>query len=226
MKVIASNGVKGALEELAPAFEREAGDRLVIAWGLGAALKREIEAGAAFDLAILASAGIDDLVKQGKIAAVGRAPIARSATGVGIRQGAPRSDIGTPEALKRTLRSAKSITWAREGAGGVYFAGLLERIGLADEMKPKTVLAPSGAEVCRLLAGGEAQYGVLLVNELMFVPRVEVLASLPHELQGYTTFHAGVAAASKNAKGATALIEFLRRPASAAVFKAKGQEPA
>src|SRR6266508_6884832 len=149
IKVLASNGVKEALLELAPAFERETGNKLVIAFGLAAALKRQIEAGEALDLAILTSSGVEDLAKQGKVDAASRASIARSGVGIGIKKGGPRPDIGTPDAFKRTMLSAKSISWAKEGASGVYFAGLLERMGIAEQMKPKVVLAPSGAVVGR-----------------------------------------------------------------------------
>jgi len=225
IKVLASNGVKSALEELAPAFERETGDKLVISFGLAAALKRQIEGGEAFDLAILTSSGIDDLAKQGKVDVHSRASIARSGVGIGIKQGAPRSDISTPDALKRTLLAAKSIAWAKEGASGTYFAGLLERIGIAEQMKPKAVLAASGAEVGKLVAGGQVQFGVILVNELMAAPGVEVLGPLPAALQNYTVFHAGVGAGSKNLAAAKALIEFLTAPSAGAVFRAKGQEP-
>src|SRR5882762_8864848 len=149
IKVLASNGVKEALNELAPAFERATGNELVITFGLAAALKRQIEAGEAFDLAILPAAGLNDLAKQGKVDARGRAAIARSGVGIGIKKGARRPDIRTPGALKRTLLSAESITWAKEGQSGIYFASLLERIGIAEQMKPKIVPAASGVEVDR-----------------------------------------------------------------------------
>jgi molybdate transport system substrate-binding protein len=225
IKVLASNGVKAALEEIGIAFEHATGNKLDIHFGLAAVLKRQIEAGEAFDLAILTSSGIDDLARQGKVDGASRASIARSGVGIGIRKGAPRPDIGTADALKRALLAAKSVSWAKEGASGVYFAGLLERMGIAEQMKPKVVLAPSGAEVGKLLAGGQVQYGALLVNELMAAPGVEVLGPLPAELQSYTVFHAGVGAGSKNAQAAKALIRFLTTPSAAAVFKAKGQEP-
>src|SRR5713101_8353983 len=186
IKVIASNGVKEALHELAPAFERETGHKLVISFGLATALKRQIEAGETFDLAILPAAVIDDLAKQGKIDTASRPAIARSGVGIGIKKGAPRPDIRTPGAFKRTLLSAKSITWAKEGQSGIYFAGMLERVGIAEQMKPKAVLAPSGAVVGKLVAGAEVQFGVILVNELMAAPGVEVLGPLPAELQNYT----------------------------------------
>jgi len=225
IKVLASNGVRAALEELAPAFERDTGNRLVISFGLAAALKRQIEAGEAFDLAILTSAGIDDLAKQGKVDGASRASIARSGVGIGIRKGGPRPDIGTPDAFKRTLLSAKSISWAKEGQSGIYFAGLLERIGIAEQMKPKIVPAATGVEVGKLVASGQVEFGVILVNELMAAPGVEVLGPLPAELQSYTVFHAGVGVGSKDSSAAKALIKFLTTPSAGAVFKAKGQEP-
>jgi molybdate transport system substrate-binding protein len=225
VRVLASNGVKASLEELAPAFERQTGHKLAVTFGLAAVLKRQIEAGEAFDVAVLTEAGIDDLAKQGKVDGASRASIARSGVGIGIKQGAARADIGTPEALKQTLLGAKSIAWAKEGQSGIYFAGLLERMGIAEQMKPKIVPASQGSEVGKLVVEGKVQYGVILVNELMAVPGVEVLGPLPPELQSYTVFHAGVGAASKDAAAAKALIEFLRAASSRAVFKAKGQEP-
>ena len=225
IKILASNGVKAALEELAPAFERQTGNKVSIIFGLAAVLKRQIEAGEAFDAAILTSAGIDDLAKQGKVDGGSRAAIARSGVGIGIRKGGPRPDISTPDALKRTLLAAKSISWAKEGASGVYFASVLERIGITGQMKPKVHLAPSGAEVGKLVAGGQVELGVILVNELMASPGVEVLGPLPPALQNYTAFHAGVGAGSKDPSAAKALIRFLTTPSAGAVFKAKGQEP-
>jgi molybdate transport system substrate-binding protein len=226
IRVLASNGVKATLEELAPAFERETGNKLVIEYGLAAVLKRQIEGGAAFDLAILTSAGIDDLAKQRKVDAGSRAAIARSGVGIGIKQGGPRPDIGAPDAFKRTLLAAKSITWAKEGQSGIYFAGLIERMGIAAQLKPKAVIAATGTEVGQLVASGRVELGVSQMNELMAMPGVEVLGPLPGELQTYTAFHAGVASGSKNAQGAQALIRFLTTPSARAVFKAKGQEPA
>ena len=225
IKVLASNGVREAMNELAPAFERATGNKLVIGYGLAAALKRQIEAGEAFDLAILPAAGLNDLARQGKVDAPARASIARSGVGIGIKKGARRPDIRTPQALKRTLLSADSITWAKEGQSGIYFAGLLERIGIAEQMKPKIVPAASGVEVGKLVASGKVQLGVILVNELMAAPGVEVLGPLPAELQNYTVFHAGVGVGSKDSSAAKALIKFLTTPSAGAVFKAKGQEP-
>jgi len=225
IKVLASTGVREALHELAPAFERATGNKVVVAFGPAAILKRQIEGGEAFDLAILNIGGIDDLAKQGKVDPGSRAAIARSGVGIGIRKGAPRPDIGTTEALKRTLLAAKSISWAKEGQSGMYFASVLERIGIAGEIMPKYQLAGASAEAGKLVAAGKAELGVGLLNELMVAPGVEVLGPLPAELQNYTAFHAGVGVGSKDSAAAKALIKFLTTPAAGAVFKAKGQEP-
>jgi molybdate transport system substrate-binding protein len=224
IKVLASNGVREALNELAPAFERETGHKLVFGFAGAAALQRRIEGGEAFDLAIITGAGIEDLAKQGKVDGASRAPIARSGVGIGIRKGAPRPDIGTADALKRTLLSAKSISWAKEGQSGMYFAGMLERIGIAGEIRPKAQLAGSSAEAGKLVAAGKIEFAVGLLNELMAAPGVEVLGPLPAELQNYTVFHAGVGVGSKDSSAAKALIKFLTTPSAGAVFRAKGQE--
>src|SRR6266581_3531449 len=205
IKVLASNGVKEALNELAPAFERATKHKVAISYGL--------------------AAGLNDLAKQGKVDPRGRAAIARSGVGIGIRKGARRPDIRTEQALRRTLLAADSITWAKEGQSGIYFADLLKRIGIAERMKPKIVPASSGVEVGKLVASGKVQLGVILVNELMAAPGVELLGPLPPELQNYTVFHAGVGVGSKDPSAAKALIKFLTTPAAGAVFKAKGQEP-
>ncbi len=211
LKVLASNGVKGTLEELTPAFERATGEKLTITFGLAAALKRQIEAGEAFDIAILTSAGIEDLARQGRIDGTSRASIARSGVGIGVRAGAPKPDLSSADALRRTLLSAKSIAW--------------EKMGIAEQIQPKLKIAASGAQVGEMIAKGEVELGALLVNELLAIKGVEVAGPLPAELQSYTIFHAGVSAASKNAIGAKALIRFLTTPDAAGVFRSKGQEP-
>jgi molybdate transport system substrate-binding protein len=195
-------------------------------FGLGADLKRRIEAGEAFDLAVLAAAVVEDLAKQGRVDAGSRASVARSGSGLGIRKGAARPDIRTVDAFKRTLLTAKSICWAKEGASGAYFAGLIGRMGIAAQIMPKATLASSGDEVGRLVAEGKCELGVILTNEIMAAPGVELAGSFPREVQSTTEFQAAVASGSGNAAAARELIAFLTRPSSGAVFRAKGQEPA
>ena len=223
--VIASNGVKGALEELAPHYEHASGNKLSFKWGVAAVLKRDIEAGAPFDLAILTNAIVADLVKQGKIAAGTETPIARSAVGLMVRKGAAKPDLSSPEALKRAVLAAKSLTWAKEGASGISFLNALQKLGIADEAQRKADLAADGATAAQKVASGQVDLGALLINEIMAQPGVEVAGPLPAEVQTYTAFSSGVAAASKNAAAAKALVDHLRSPDARAAFKAKGQEP-
>src|SRR5215831_16835803 len=169
IRVLASSGVRAALVELAPGFENLTGNKVALEFGVAEELRRRIESGEAFDVAILTRVGIDDLVRVGKVAGNTRETIARSGVGIGIRKGAPRADIDTADALMRTMLSADSVSWAKQGAAGVHFASVLERIGIAARMKPKEMLVDSGAEVGALLAAGKVQYGALLVSELMLL---------------------------------------------------------
>ena len=223
--VIASNGVKPALEELAPHYEHMTGNKLTFKWGVAAVLKRDIEAGTPFDLAILTTAGIADLASQGKIAGE-QTPIARSGVGLMVKKGAPKPDVSSPEALKRTVLAAKSLTWAKEGASGVTFLNALTKLGIAEDAKRKSNLAPDGAGAARKVASGEVELGSLLINEIMAQPGVEVAGPLPGDLQSYTAFSSGVATSSKNGAAAKALVQHLTSPEARAVFKSKGQEPA
>ena len=227
VKVIASNGVKAALDELAPQFERTSGHKVSIEYGLAAVLKRQIEGGEAFDVAILTSAGIEDLIKQGKVLASTRTPIARSGTGFMVKAGAPKPDLGSPDAVKRAVLAARSLSWAKEGASGKIFLEAMQKLGIADQAKAKGNLGADGADAARKVAAGEAELGVLLVNEIMAQKAhgVDLAGPLPPELQSYLAFHAGVSAASKSSVAAKTFDRFLVTPAAATVFRAKGQEP-
>ncbi len=223
--VLASNGVKAALDELAPTFERATGNKVTIKYGLAAVLKREIEAGEHFDLAVLTSAGIADLAKQGKVTAGSARPVARSGVGIMVRDGAPKPDLTSPEALKRAVLAAKSVTWAKEGASGTYFVSVLKKLGVADEVMGKANLGTDGADAARKVASGAADLGALLINEIMAQPGVVVAGPLPPALQNYTVFHSGVSASTKNGAAAKTFAEFLTKPRARTVFKSKGQEP-
>jgi molybdate transport system substrate-binding protein len=223
--VLASNGVKAAFDELAPAFERATSNKVAVKYGLAAVLKRNIEAGEYFDLAVLTSAGIADLAKQSKVATGSERPVARSGVGIMIREGTPKPDLSSSEALKRAMLAAKSVTWAKEGASGTYFISVLQKLRIADEVMRKANLAVDGADAAKKVANGQAQLGALLINEIMAQPGVVVAGPLPASLQNYTVFHSGVSAATKNTVVAKEFAEFLTKPESQAVFKAKGQEP-
>jgi molybdate transport system substrate-binding protein len=224
IKVLASNGVKAVLSELAPQFEQSTGRDLAVTFDRSSELKKRIEAGEIFDVAILTAPMIDDLIRQRKIAAGTVSNVARSGVGVAVRAGAPKPDIGTVEAFKRTLLDVKSVAYTTEGASGVHFASVLQRLRIADAVNAKSKTQPGGA-VAELVARGEAELAVQQISELLPVAGTEVVGPFPPELQNFTLFTAGLAGAGKAREGARALVKFLTAPSIAAVLKAKGMEP-
>ena len=156
IKVISSNALKTVLQDLAPAFEKASEHKLVFTWGAAVPLKARIENDEAFDLAVLTVAGIDDLIKQGKLVGATRANLANSGAGVAVRKGAPKPDISTVEAFKRALLNAKSIAYVEQGGTGIYLKALLPRLGIADALKDKIKLLPPENPAAQAIANGEA----------------------------------------------------------------------
>ncbi len=225
LKVLCSNGLREVMLELAPEFERASGHKLDLTFGLAAAFKQKIEAGEPFDVVVVTPALLDETIKLGKVSGDNRAIIARAGNGLAIRAGAPRPDIATSAAFKTTLLDAKSIAYAKAGQSGVYFVGLLDRLGIANAVKAKSLPQASGVEVGAAVAHGEAELGVLPVSEILPVKGVELLGPFPADLQGYVVMEAGVAAAAKDKAAAAALVKFLKSPDHSAVIKQKGMEP-
>lgn len=224
LKVFSTNGVKSVLEELAPQFEKATGHKLIIRFAPAADLKGQIEKGEAFDLAILTAAAIDDLIKQGKLDAATRANIANSGAGVAIKKGAPKPDIATADAFKRTLLNAKSIAYVGTGATGANMRKIFAQLGISEDMKAKTRLL-SGISAADAVARGEAELGFTQISEILPVAGAELAGPLPPEVQIYTAFPAAVGASAKEPVAAKSLLDFLRTPAAAALIKAKGMEP-
>ncbi len=225
IKVISSVGVKAVLDELRPQFERTTGHTLAITFGTAVPLKRQIDAGETFDVVVLTPVIVDDLAKAGKVAPATRADVAKSGLGVAIRKGAPKPDISTADAFKRTLVNAKSIVYSKEGASGASMARLIERLGLAEEMKPKTVLDTRSGQTAMAVVEGKAELGFTLISEILPIVEAEFAGPLPAELQAYVVFTAGIAPDAKDAEAAKAFINFFRTPAVLPVLKAKGMEP-
>ena len=220
IKLMCSGAMRPALEELAPQFERASGHKLAITYAGTNVIRERALAGDAGDLVIFAGPAVEDVVRQGKL--VAKVDLVRSGVGVGVRAGAPRPDLSSAEAFKRALLTAKSFARS-EGPSGVYIAGLLERLGIADEMKGKTVVV-RGRLVGDALVKGEADIGVQQVSELKSVPGVDVLP-MPAEIAHVTVFSAGLTAAARDSEPVQALIKFLTSPAAAPVIRAKGLEP-
>lgn len=224
IKVLASNSIRAAMGELVPQFERASGHRVSISYDPAKVMLARIEKGETADLAITGSAAIDELAKQGKILARSRRVLARCRVGVAVLAGQPKSDISSVAALKRALLGAKSVAYTQEGASGMHFAGLIERLGIAGEVKAKAVRQPGGL-IGELVAAGKAEIAIQQIPELMAVPGIELVGPLPAEVQLVTVSAAGIFAGTHQAEAAQALIEFLTTPAAAKVMKAKGLEP-
>jgi molybdate transport system substrate-binding protein len=225
VRVLSSNGVRSAVEAMKPDLERAVGHPLSIEFSTSAAFKTRIEGGEAFDVAILTPALIDDLVKQGKVAGDSRTDIGRVGVGVGAKAGAPKADVSTPEALKKTLLNAKSVSFTAEGASRPIMDQAFERLGITAAMTPKYV--PKGpGEGPGAVAAGEAELVVTLASEIAPVPGVQLLGMFPPEVQGYISFAAGRSANAKNPEAATAFLRQLSEPAVRTALKANLIEPA
>jgi len=229
LKVYSTIGVQAALEELAPKFEQANGHKITITWGTAAILVKRIQAGESADVMILTRQGLDTLVKEAKATAGSDAIFASSGMAMVVKKGAPKPDISTAEAFKQTLLNAKSIAYSNPefgGASGVYFAKLLERLGIAAEMKAKTKHPPASGNAAHLVVSGEAELAVQQEPEVISVTGVDLVGSLPGDLNNITVYAAGPVSGTKEGGAAQALITFLRSPEAAAVFRARGLVPA
>ena len=230
LTALITTGMKAALDELGPAFERQRGCALHVTHGPSGALAKRVAGGEVVDLLIVAG-GIDDLVARGVVAAASRRDIAAVRIGVAVRQGAVRPDIGTAEALRRALIAAKSVAYvdpAAGGASGLPIARMLERLGILAAVNAKAKLARGGTAdmVSAIVARGDAEIGIQQMSEIMAVAGVDLVGLLPEELQTVTTYTAGIPVNAKEETIASALIDFLATPQAAIVYKAKGLEPA
>ena len=224
VRVLASNGIRAVVEDVRPQAERAIGRPLAIEFDSSSALRQKIEAGEAFDVAILTSDVLDELTKEGKIAGGSSAGIARSGIGVGIRAGAPKPDIRTAAALKQTLLKAKSITFAQDGASRAYIVKMLDNFGISENVKSKIIPEQGSTRAAARVADGSAEIILTLVSEILPAPGVELVGPLPAEAQNYVSMSAGVGAKAANPDAAKALIKFLTGPGIAPTLKAKGME--
>lgn len=228
LKVFSTIGVQAALEELTPKFEKASGHKLAITWATAAVLVKRVQAGETADLMVLTKQSLDTLVKEGKATDGADAVFASSGMAVVVKKGAPKPDISTTEAFKQALIKAKAIAYsnpAHGGASGVYFAKLLEKMGLADEMKAKTHYPPPSGNAANLVVSGEAELAIQQEPEVISVAGVDLVGPLPADINNITTYAAGPGAGTTQADGAKALIAFLHTPEAKAVFKARGLKP-
>jgi molybdate transport system substrate-binding protein len=223
IKVLSSNALKSAIEEIAPQFEKTSGHKLMMVWGAAVPLRAQIEKGEVFDATILTVPGIDALIAQAKLDSATRTPLVRSSVGVAVRKGAPKPDISTTEAFKTALRNAKSITYVEQGASGIYLKELFVRLGIADEIKSKVKPAPTAA--AEFVASGEAEIGMTQISEILPFAGAELVGPLPADIQLYTSFAGANSTATKQPEAGKAFFKFLVAPDTAKILKAKGLEP-
>ena len=223
IRVLSSVGIKAVVEVLGPQFERTTKHKVTTTFDLAGVLKTKIEGGEAFDVAILTPAMIDDLIAKGKIASATRTEVARTGLGLMIRAGAPKPDVSTSDAFRKTLLAAKSITYVTTGASGVAFLATVEKMGIADAIKAKAKPAANGDQVNANILNGTAEFAVLPVSEILPVKGAALGGVFPKDVQTYIVMAAGVNA---NAKSSVAreFVAYLMAAPNSAVIRDKGME--
>jgi molybdate transport system substrate-binding protein len=228
IKVLTAGAYKPVLLELATNFERQTGNTITVDNGTTGQLKKRIEDGEAFDLLVITPAVVNELIASGKLVAGSQAKVASVNIGVMVKEGAPKPDISTVDKFKQALLTAKSVAYIDPksgGSSGIYIDKLLEKLGVADQVRPKAKLK-QGGHVADLIVSGEAELGIHQISEIVVVKGAALVGPLPKEIQDTTTYAAGVSASAKDKGAIKELIEYLSGPDAAAVLKSKGMEPA
>jgi molybdate transport system substrate-binding protein len=226
LKVLSTPAMSEVWHELAPKFEAT-GHKLTIVYAPSGAIAKRVTDGETADLLVSTPAGIDSLIKSGKVIDGTNTSLASSGMGVAVLKGAPKPDISTPDAFKRALLAAKAVAYtdpASGGASGAHMAKVLERLGITNEVSAKAKLG-RGIPVATFVVKGEADIAIQQLPELMHVEGAEVVGPLPGDLQNITTFAAGIPSGSAQADAAKALVRFLQTPDSGAVIKKHGLDP-
>jgi molybdate transport system substrate-binding protein len=224
LRVLAGGAMTAVWEELKPKFEQASGHKLEIFFGTTPNLIRETTSGKPFDIGVVPIDVMRDTSARAKFAPGPTLDIARVGLGVAVRAGAPKPDIDTPDALRATLLKARSVASIPESATGYSIAKVFERLGISEPMKAKMKAQPNPARVVAVVAKGEAELGVFLINVLT-TPGLDVVGPFPAELQQDVVFTAALSADTKEPGVATALIMYLKTPEAVAIIKAKGMAP-
>lgn len=232
VQVLSAVGMRQVLLELGPKFERATGHTFTTTFDAFGFIMKRLEGGAVVDVVIVPRAGVEQLTKAGKVVAGSATDVASSIAGVAVRNNAPKPDISSAEAFKRTLLDAKSVARpdpAAGGSSGLHIVKVLERLGIANEVNAKSVWASRPGDPRAMpgysVADGRAEIALHQVQELLAVPGIEIVGPFPPELQDRFVFSAGVMTGARQPEAAKALIEFLRTPEARRVITAKGMEP-
>jgi molybdate transport system substrate-binding protein len=224
LRVFTTRAIGTVLAEVGPAFERANGCRLEVVTDIAAPMVRRVRSGEAFDVLVASPAQMDALVADGFIVPDTRVDLARSGIGVAVRSSAALPDVSTVDALKRTLQSAKSVAYLKEGQSGVYLAGLMDTLSLTSVLAPKLV-RPERDIVSELVAKGEVEVGMVVVTQILTTPGVALAGPLPESIQNYIVFAGGVSAHSSAVATSRALMTFLASPAAQSVMRSQGMQP-
>src|SRR5258706_11855272 len=225
IKVAPPQATEEAYKELIAQFEKAPGHKVTTDFSGTLNVQKRIADGEPYDLIIMAGPAIDDQIKLGKAVAGSRVDFAQSGTGLAVKKGAPKPDISSVDAFKKTLLATKSIGYST-GPSGVYMLSVFEKIGIADQVKAKLKQTPSGVFVGALIATGETEIGFQQISELVHFDGIDYVGPLPGDLQRMTMFSTGIHAGAKQADAARALVKFITAPAAASVIKKHGLEPA
>jgi len=226
IKLLSASALHPVIDAVIPDFEKSSGHKITVTYGTAGAVADRVQKGEAADIVISSVPMIDRLQAEGKVVAGDRVIIAKVGVGAFVRKGAAKPDISSVEAFKRSMLAARSIAYpnpAGGGASGIYVASLLERLGIAAEMKPKTKLSTLET-LYASVASGEIEIGFNQVSEILAQPTVELAGPLPSAIQNYTQFVSGIITGSSKPDGARTLVTFLSSPAAQTVLKSKGFE--
>jgi molybdate transport system substrate-binding protein len=224
--LIAPGGIRAAVEQLIPGFEHKTGRKVKATFGSGLGTKKQVASGEAFDVPIV-QPPFPEVLSSGNVVASSATPLASVAVGVAVRKGAPKPDISTPEAVKRMLLAAKSISYPDPKGGaaaGVSFDQTLRQLGIADQVESKLKRAQGGAGAMAMAAKGEVEIGLTFVSE-MEDPGIDIVGALPREISQPTTLVGFVSTHAKDPAGAKALLEYLSSAEAAPVYKKLHMEP-
>lgn len=224
INVVCTPALAPALPALVSEFERVSGHTVAVTYGTAGAIRDRIERGKTADVAISTAPVIDELERHGRIDRGARVDVARVGIGVQVRSGAPKPHIRSVDAFRRAILGAKSIGYidpAGGGAAGIHVARVMERLGIAERVAPKTQLV-GGTSLIRAVADGEVELGLAPISEILSDSRVELVGPLPNEVQDVTVLVAGLVTGSKARDAAKAFIDFLTTPAAVAAMKGRG----
>jgi len=224
ISVLATTAYKGVMLELLPRFEQSNRHKVLTRFSGSPDILKRIQGGEAADVVILASDSLDALIQFGKITPGSRMDLAKSGIGIAVRAGAPKPDISSSEAVKRAVLASRSVGYSG-GASGIYIVGLFQRLGISEEVKPKSRQTPPGVAVGELIARGDVELGFHQLSELLPVAGIDIVGPLPSELQHVTVFSSGIHIAAKDLAAARELVRFLASPDGVPVIRKNGMEP-